>query len=247
MYRWVLVIGLLSATSVAAPANADIIGTNPIPPDHLLSGFGSGEVYRGETFRLPSGFAAVADSLMVFVGPTSDSGANFRLLVTDVETSTGFHPTNVIFESGTLNVPVFPLRSSPDEFVVDLGGLPLQPEHDYAWILDYFVTGDPTAFVSMGTGLGSYADGSAFSFPNGPFFPGGTRQDQFASNNWFVRQDQDFAFQLNFTPVAVPWPSSLLLFGSCVLIVFAYGRRTSEGKTSHTCSRARLGAARRSL
>lgn len=198
---------------VTAVCNAATIETVPIPPDFTLSGFGSSEVYRGETLRLPSGPAALANSLTVFVGPTSDFGASFHVLVTDVDTSTGFHPTNIIFESGTLNVPLFPLRRDPDEFVVDLGGLLLQPEHDYAWILDYFVVGNSADHVSMGTGLGSYPDGTAFSFPNGPFFPAGTRQDHFASNNWFVQQDQDFAFQLNFTPVAVPEPATLLLFG----------------------------------
>lgn len=205
--RIVFIAGLL----VSGICSASTIGTVPIPPNFTLSGFGSAEVYRGETFRLPSGPAALANSLTVFVGPTADVSANFHVLVTDVNTSTGFHPTNVIFESGTFNVPIFPLRSTPDKFVVDLGGLFLQPNHDYAWILDYFVVRDPTAFVSMGTGLGSYPDGTAFSFPNGPFFPGGTRQDHFASNNWFVQQDQDFAFQLSFTPV--PEPATLLLFG----------------------------------
>jgi hypothetical protein len=194
--------------------NAGTIGTVPIPPDFTLSGFGSSEVYRGETFRLPSGSAILANSLTVFVGPTTDVGASFHVLVTDVDTSIGFHPTNVIFESGTLNVARLPLRRNPDEFVVELGGLLLQPEHEYSWILDYFVVGNPTSFVDMGTGLGSYPDGSGFSFPSGPFFPAGTRQDHFASNSWLVRQDQDFAFQLNFTQVAaVPEPATLPLLG----------------------------------
>ena len=205
--RLVFIASLL----VAGACNAGTIGTVPIPPDFTLSGFGSSEVYRGQIFRSPFGPASLANSLTVFVGPTSDLGAVFRILVTEVDTSAGFHPTNVIYESGTLNVPLLPLRPTPDEFVVDLGGLLLQPGRDYAWILDYFVVGNPTPFVSMSTGLGSYLDGTAFSFPNGPFFPTGTRQDHFASNNWFLRQDQDLAFQLNFTPVAVPEPATLLL------------------------------------
>ena len=116
----------------------------------------------------------------------------------------GFHPANVLFESETLNVPLFPLRPTPDEFVVDLGELLLQPERDYAWIVDHFVVGNAMAFVSMGTGLGNYLNGTAFSFPNGPFFPAGTRADHFASNNWFIQADRDFAFQLAFTPVPEP-------------------------------------------
>jgi hypothetical protein len=204
--RLVFIAGLLVATVNAATMFT--IGTVPIPPDFWLSGFGSSEVYRGETFRLPPGPAALANSLTVFVGETSDLGASFHVLVTDVDTSTGFHPTNVMFESGTFNVPILTLNA----FVVDLGGLLLQPGHEYAWILDYFVVGDPTAHVDMGTGLGSYPDGTPFSFPNGPTFPSGTRQSLFASNNWFVQQDQDFAFQLNLT-AAVPEPAALLLCG----------------------------------
>jgi hypothetical protein len=199
MIRLVAVTYLL----MGSICNAAIIGTDPIPPASMLSGFGSSEVYRGETFRLSSG-PAFANTLTVFVGPTSDLGANFRVLITEVDMTGGFHPTNVIFESGDLNVPVLPLRREPDPFVVGLGGLLLQPGRDYAWILDYFVAGNPQTLVSMETGLGSYPDGTGFSFLNGPFFPAVTRQDHFASNNWFVQADRDFAFQLNLSAVPPP-------------------------------------------
>lgn len=173
------------------------IGTDPIPPDHFLSGFGSSEVYRGQTFRLSSEHAARANKLRVFVGPTNDFGANFNVLLTEMDMTGGFHPTTVIFESKTLNVSGD--RRGPDEFVVNLGGLLLQPGRDYAWILDHFVVGNEGAFVSMGTGTGSYSDGRAFRFINGPSFLTGTRQDHFATDNWFVSDDPDFAFQLEFT------------------------------------------------
>jgi hypothetical protein len=184
-----------------------------MPPGFTLTGFGSAEVYRAETFRLPSGPAYRGNSLTVFVGSPSEFGARFRVLVTDVDNTGPFHPTQVLFESGTLDLPFFPLRRGADTFVVDLGGLPLQPDHRYAWILDYIVVGNPVAHMDMSTGLGSYADGQAFIFLNGAFFPAGTRQDHFASNNWFTPLDQDFAFQLDYSPTAVPEPAQMLLYG----------------------------------
>jgi hypothetical protein len=78
MIRLVAVTYLL----MGSICNAAIIGTDPIPPASMLSGFGSSEVYRGETFRLSSG-PAFANTLTVFVGPTSDLGANFRVLITE--------------------------------------------------------------------------------------------------------------------------------------------------------------------
>lgn len=182
--------------------NAATIGTEPIPPSFSVSGFGSSEVYRGQTFRLPPGSPVLANSLKVFIGPTIAEGADFRILITEVNMLEGLHPTNVLFESETLNVSILPLRRTSDEFIVDLKGLLLQPERDYAWIVDHFVAGDEmAAVVSMDTGLGDYSEGTAFSFPNGPFFPDGTREEHFEGNNWFIPEDRDFAFELTFTPV----------------------------------------------
>ena len=200
---------------------ADTIATDPIPPYWYSTGFGSSEVYRGQTFRLPSGPAVLANDLTVFMGPQTHSGARFRLLITEVDTFEGLHPTDVIFESETVNVQ-FSFNSK--SYDVELGGLLLQPEHDYAWIMDYFAvrnpSDDPIDRVNMSVGLGSYPsdmgqgnypDGVAFSFFNGPFYPSGTRQDHFASNNWGVQENRDFAFQLDFTPI--PEPASLSLLG----------------------------------
>ena len=61
------------------------------------------------------------------------------------------------------------LSGAPDEFVVDLGGLLLQPEHDYAWILDYFVVGDSADHVEMGTGLGVTQTAQPLVFLTVPF------------------------------------------------------------------------------
>ena len=89
----------------------------------------------------------------------------------------------------------------------------MQPNRDYAWILDYFVMGDPSAMIGMNTGLGDYGDGEAFVFPNGPFWPSGTREDHFASNNWFFDGMDDWAFRMSFSTPSVPEPGTLALLG----------------------------------
>jgi hypothetical protein len=216
---------------------ADSIGTTPIPPNSFLSGFGSGEVYRGETFRLPSGSAYRANSLTFFVSPTTVMDTSFRVLVTDTMRSSQFHPAQVLFESGTLSLPLFPLFRGADTFVVNLEGLVLQPDHEYAWLLDYFVSGNTAPGIGMDTGMGRYADGSAFVFPNGGFLPGGTRQDHFASNGWLLMQNDDMAFQLDFTPAAVPesGPATLLLFGLVIigLPVLRRGAHVDQRQRNH--------------
>jgi len=185
------------------------LGTDSIPPEFWSTGFGCSEVYRAQTFRLPAGSEAVfAKDLSVFVGHTTDEEARFRVLLTEVDMTSEFHPTNVLFESETLYVPIsYHPGQNPDAFVVDLGRLLLQPDRDYAWILDYFVVRDEGVLVSMSTGLGSYSDGMAYSFNNGAYFPAGTREDHF-SGNWTVDEESDFAFQLEFTSVSAPSVSS---------------------------------------
>lgn len=210
---WLIPLLFTGNLLVSVICNAEIIGSIPIPPAASLSGFGSVEVYRGQTFRVPSGPAILANRLTVFVGPTTDSGANFRVLITEVDMTHGFHPTNVIFESETLTVPIFPLRRAPDAFTIDLGGLVLQPGRDYAWILDHLLVGNQATHVDMGTGLGAYADGFGFEFLNGPFFPAGTRADHFASNNWFSSPFYDhFAFQLELSVPFVAFAPKVSLF-----------------------------------
>ena len=46
-------LGLVACSLVAAVCSAATLEGGPIPPNSTLSGFGSSEVYRGETFRVP--------------------------------------------------------------------------------------------------------------------------------------------------------------------------------------------------
>lgn len=197
-----LVICLISQSFIATAATT--IGTEP--PSSLLSGFGSSEVYRVQVFYVPSLEPRFADTLTVYVGPTTDKHAKFRILLTEVTFGDGFHPTNVLWESETLEVPVSPERN-PTKFEVDLGGtIRLTADRAYAWILDHFAVGSQDNFVSMGTGLGDYPPGAAYTFPNGPFFPAGNRADHFASMNWKERGDEAFAFQLQLLDEERPFP-----------------------------------------
>jgi hypothetical protein len=100
------------------------IGTSPLPPVSTVSpAFGTSTVYVGDTFVTPAAAAVSAGTLTVYVGPADDNGADFEVLVTDVTSGAGFHPTTLLFQSGTLNVPLLPLTRVPYAYAVDLGGL----------------------------------------------------------------------------------------------------------------------------
>jgi hypothetical protein len=169
-----------------------------------LSGFGSSEVYRGQTFTTLDS-PMTAEQLIVFVGPTTDDNADFRVLLTEIVlTNDGFNPTTVLYESETLNVPVFPIRNTPDEYILYLGGIRLEPNRQYAWMLDHFVVASGEV-VSMSTALANpYEGGASFRFHNGPFLPDGTREDHFADSTWTLDAANDFAFTLKLKPIDNP-------------------------------------------
>ena len=201
MRRYPLIISLFLL--ITASVHGEII---TVPFTGILTGFGSGAVYRGQTFTSLAA-PSTANKLTVYVGPTADSGANFRVLLTEVDTTTSFHPTKVLFESKTLNIPVLPVRRNPDIFIVDLGSIRLEASREYAFILDHLVVANDADFVSMGTGTGpTYNGGFSFQFVNGPFLPTGTRQEHFALDSWFVDTSRDFAFTLNISPEPPPPP-----------------------------------------
>ena len=60
-------------------------------------------------------------------------------------------------------MPVLPFAGSLTSLWLISGGLLLQPHHEYAWMLDYFVAGNPTTVVGVDTRRED-ADGAAFSF-----------------------------------------------------------------------------------
>jgi hypothetical protein len=171
-----------------------------VPFTGTLSGFGtlSGEFYRGQTFIGPGGLAT---ELTVYVGPSPDVFRNvdFRILLTEVKTSNGFHPTNVLFESEKLTVTSF---RETQVFTVNLGSIPLESGETYAWILDAFADWEGDLWSSnVGIDLSAgFADGLAVRLVTGPFPPPGDREDHFALS-WFVDVFHDFAFRLVYMPV----------------------------------------------
>lgn len=218
--HWSILTSFFIVFSQAA-ANSSTI---EVPLEGTFSGFGSTEVYRGQTFFAPAEPVS-AEQLTVYVGPTPDFGADFRVLLTEVERSGGFSPGTVLFESETLNVSPLPPRAAPDAFKVGLGGIDLMPGREYAWILDHFVVAN--GFVSMSTGVSfdPSAPGESFGFKNGPFLPPGSREDHFEPGpSWFIRTDKDLSYELKYSETAViPLPPTMPMLAGAFLIIGGLG------------------------
>jgi hypothetical protein len=179
-----------------------------VPLWGTISGFGSGEPYRGQTFKAISG---LAEKLSVFLaGADTIGGLNFRVLLTEVDTTSGFRLTNVLFESNILNVP-FDRSRKAYTFTVDLGGILLTGRRTYAWVLDAYGLEGGTAPTGI-CRYDCYADGFQFGIL-GPFT--GSRRDDHFAGPYLVR-GSDMAFVLEFTPIPIkdktmPWLPLLLL------------------------------------
>ena len=171
-----------------------------VPLGGSLSGFGplAGEFYRGQTFLGPGGFA---EELTVYAASPDSGKAKLRVLLTEIDTSSGIHPTNVLFESDVIAVgSAFP----PPPITVNLGSIPLEAGETYAWLLDAFVDFDPLNQWGGEVGADftmSLDEGVPIRLPTGPFPPAGDRSDHFAMN-WFTGNSSvlDFAFRLTFSP-----------------------------------------------
>ena len=206
--RYYLIVWLFFL--LANNAHANLIEV-PVLGHYL--GFGSSMVYQGQTFTTPSSPSPIfAKKLTVFVGSTTISGADFRVLLTEVDSTIfGIHPTKVLFESSTRHVPSIPFIQPLDAIVLELGGLRLDANREYAFILDHFAVANNNELVTMATGIGTnYDEGRSFLFMHWTGFPEGTRQDHFASNDWLITAF-DFAFTLAYTPTPVSMPWLLLL------------------------------------
>ncbi|MGB5297176.1 MAG: hypothetical protein WBM52_05350 [Thiogranum sp.] len=164
-----------------------------------MSGFGFNEPYRGQTFLIPQD--ATAQSLTVFV-ESGNTPIEFHILMVEVDTTTGFHPTNVLFESDTVALSAS-YGSEMTPITVNLGGIGLTANKAYAWLLDAFITSVPEhTDAATGADLSdSYPDGFQFSLHSGPFPLPGTREDHFASDAWFVDTGTDMTFKLEYSPV----------------------------------------------
>jgi len=188
---------------------ADTLATTPMPPNFYVTGFGSTEAYHGQTFRLPPGdLAGVPSLLEVFTGPSPDSGMKFRVLLTETESAGFFHPTRVLLESRLYEVAQSVERRI-DRYEVPIQGVRLDAGRVYAWLLEYVPAAGLPGYRSSVTGLGHYEEGFSFKLMNGPFPPGGNREELFAQNVWFIDTvSPDYAFRLTYT--AEPQPVSVL-------------------------------------
>jgi hypothetical protein len=197
-------LGTVSAETLTVPAN------------ELKSLFDHTMPYRGQTFILPE--TVRADKLTVFISPSIFQAFSFHLLLTEVDTANGLHPTRVLFESEPLDIP----RGVSDILprTADLGGIELRGGQVYAFILDIFVTlreirPDPATLWHYATLTGmnreaAYAGGEHISLQidcEDPLtgLPCGSRESHFAAS-WTVEEAEDMGFILEYNTVPFQIP-----------------------------------------
>lgn len=192
--------------------------TLEVKTEYLKSLFDYTNPYRGQTFMLPA--EVKADKLTVYVSSNIFQSFTFNLLLTEIDTANGFHPTTVLFESKPLYIPIGG-KNTPIPYTVDLGGIPLTGGKLYAFILDVFVSlsqinSDTIWQYSTQTGMNIGA-----TYPFGHHFylqktctnkvdqlPCGNRENHFA-DSWVVDTSEDMGFILEYIPVPSPAPVSV--------------------------------------
>ena len=192
----------LLALCLTVNARAGVID---VPIGGSISGFGPNN-YRGQTFIALPG---VAENLTVYVGDSNaiPGPVTYHVLITEIDTTGGIHPTNVLFESGPLVTNVGS-AVIPPAVTVDLGGLSLTAGEKYAWILDAYVEIDANPPVNLGgpypSALVGVNDIFADNFPeieqlslNLGLFPTGTREEHF--NSVWETDTRDLAFTMTFS------------------------------------------------
>ena len=208
------------AISCIAASRTALAETLTVPANELKSLFDYTNPYRGQTFMFPE--AVRANKLTVFVSSNIYQEFSFHLLLTEVDTANGVHPTKVLFESGPFDIPV----GGHNVFIpctADLGGIQLSGGQVYAFILDIFVTlrqvnTDTLWQYATLTGMNREA-----SYPSGGYIylkvdctepltglPCGSREDHFAGS-WVAETSEDMGFILDYTPDApLPPPTTVL-------------------------------------
>ena len=206
-----IAVAILLILSSVLAANADVL---EVPQNAFTGSFGPRNPYSGQTFTSVSGLAV---QLTVYMSGASDPpGIDFRILLTEIDTSAGLHPTIVFFESDILHVPQDPSRKVYP-FTVNLGGIPLSANQTYAILFECTELGGINDVIHSGIGIdsfGSYQNGEYISPGSSPLPPGSTRNDYFAGS-WDSSDSIDMAFQLEFSPqsasgIMVPWMQILL-------------------------------------
>lgn len=202
--------------------------TVEVKADYLKSLFDYTNPYRGQTFMLPIG--VTANKLTVYISSNIYQSFTFNLLLTEVDTTDGFHPTKVLFESTPFTIPV----GGGNNFIpctADLGGIPLSAGKTYSFILDIFASlsqinsatlWEYSTRTGMNSGAG-YELGNHISFQGNctnPLdgLPCGSREDHFAGS-WIEETSEDMGFILEYTPV----PSVPISFMSPINLLLLKG------------------------
>ncbi|MDW7774112.1 MAG: hypothetical protein SCH71_14595 [Desulfobulbaceae bacterium] len=193
--------------------------TLEVRADILKSGFDYRVPYRGQTFMLPA--AVKADRLTVYVSPSIFQSFTFNLLITEVDTANGLHPTTILFEAGPFTIPRGGSGFIP--YTADLGGLTLYGGKLYAFILDIFVSlsqieSETLWQYSTLTGMN---EGGVYTFGDHIYLgadctdsitglPCGSREDHFAGT-WIADTSEDMGFLLEYDTVPSLIPSVIQL------------------------------------
>lgn len=203
---------------VSTAGSIDTLPTSP--PGAPTRGLNRGFV--AQSFEL-AGASRLDDFSFLVHTSSSNYASTFRVLVTDIETGTsaGFHPTNVLFESETFSLPA---QTRLQLYTVSLGQTFLDAGR-YAIVIDGYTTNNQAALYYRTAQSDSYPDGSLNFLSVSNSATGGSRSDYFVASAPWTATGVDLAFRLQFTPAAVPEPSSLIAAVSAAIILAGVAMR----------------------
>src|SRR2546422_1825127 len=213
-------LALAAVLAATGAGRASTITTGPV--ETYAGGFGervspiaNNTSYVAQSFIAPTGFLTQLSFELQSQSPGVDNvdDNTFHLLITETAGGTeallpeSIYPTNVVFESGDLNMP---LSGGTQLFTVNLGVLDLLDGATYAFILDAFVSPPANGLPGKSavgirahdvdpTDLTSYNGGHLFSLNLTDATAAMTRAQQFNQPlAWNDTVDHDIAFTLTF-------------------------------------------------
>ena len=232
-------LALAAVLAATGAGRASTITTGPV--ETYAGGFGervspiaNNTSYVAQSFIAPTGFLTQLSFELQSQSPGVDNvdDNTFHLLITETAGGTeallpeSIYPTNVVFESGDLNMP---LSGGTQLFTVNLGVLDLLDGATYAFILDAFVSPPANGLPGKSavgirahdvdpTDLTSYNGGHLFSLNLTDATAAMTRAQQFNQPlAWNDTVDHDIAFTLTFDPIPEPGSFALLATGLAIL------------------------------